>query len=205
MINLKNIFFFLLMLSFFSCKGKEYIIDRSDLKKLKCVLTTDTHGFDHKYDSIESCTNSETFKKLSSNPEQFFSVIALSDEKKMECILKSELKTTSKVLHKKEFDDVEKCYDSDEFFYLRISKAGKRERKIHEYCRKIDKKLKKFCESALVKNVEIGMPEELVYLSLGNPWKTNSANYGSGVQKQIIYGGLYIYVYGGYVTSWQQN
>ena len=49
--------------------------------------------------------------------------------------------------------------------------------------------------------IKVGMPEELVRLSWGNPQRINTDSNGLN---QWVYGSDYVYIKNGVVSSWQQ-
>ena len=61
-------------------------------------------------------------------------------------------------------------------------------------------------KSVLRSEIEIGMPEALVYLSLGLPKSKSEDSYG---EKQLVFEKrdmrTYVYIKDGKVSSWQKN
>lgn len=84
-------------------------------------------------------------------------------------------------------------------------KAAKEKQRISDidFYVKENPKFKKFGKDAKKKSVTLGMPEELVYLAVGKPIRVNRSVGRYGVHLQLVYGGSYIYVRNGFVSSWQ--
>ncbi len=70
---------------------------------------------------------------------------------------------------------------------------------------KINPKDKKYKELTVGKQIQIGMPEELLYLSWGKPSKVNKTVTQYGTDKQCLYRSHYVYVRNGKVSSWQNR
>lgn len=112
------------------------------------------------------------------------------------------------------FSSWKECYDSDEFKKAKTSLDEretqnlkeaeiKRKKEIKKVVSK-NKSFKKFEKVAIDKEVQIGMPEELVYLSWGKPKNVNRSVGSYGVHKQLIYGErTYLYIENGLLKSWQ--
>jgi hypothetical protein len=63
------------------------------------------------------------------------------------------------------------------------------------------KKYPSFIQQVIKRSISEGMPEELLYLSWGEPGSKNV--YNSGRRKQLIYGRKYLYIENGVISSWQ--
>lgn len=90
----------------------------------------------------------------------------------------------------------------EEIANVKIQKENQRISDIESYV-KNNPKFKKFGKDARKKTVTLGMPEDLVYLSLGKPARVNRSVGRYGVHLQLVYGGSYIYIRNGLVSSWQ--
>ncbi|MES2960846.1 MAG: hypothetical protein V4694_00490 [Pseudomonadota bacterium] len=68
---------------------------------------------------------------------------------------------------------------------------------------KKDTKYKKYYTTVKQKRISLGMPEELLILSWGNPNNVTQSVGSWGVHKQYIYESNYVYIENGKITSWQ--
>lgn len=118
-------------------------------------------------------------------------------------------------LNSKLFSNARSCKDSQEFQdekkrqkLIVKSKSTKREikrkKKIKSFI-STNPQYKKFKETALRKNIKLGMPEALLILSWGKADKVNETTGPWGVHKQCVYGSQYVYIKKGHISSWQNK
>lgn len=103
------------------------------------------------------------------------------------------------------FQTIEKCEESQ--IYKDWIEGDEKERiaKIDNFLKE-NTKFKKYRKAAIEKLIQIGMPEQLMYLSIGVPRRKNSTTTVSGTSIQHIYSDTtYVYTNNGLITAWQNE
>lgn len=117
--------------------------------------------------------------------------------------------------HKKEkYNTQEDCEKSNEYkmFYVKLQQEKNKKHKLYEknrieriktFCRN-NPTFNRFQSTAIEKKIAIGMPEELLILSWGNPKEINKIITSMSTHKQFVYAlGSYVYTDGNVITTIQ--
>ncbi len=94
------------------------------------------------------------------------------------------------------------------FFILQTGAKKKEAEKTMKEMGLSETKISEFLNGVESGTPIIGMPEKILYITIGGPKKTNTSNIGGSVHKQLVYGKeinemKYFYIEDGVLTSWQ--
>lgn len=191
--------FFLLISLMLSASCSSYKLASFTHAKPSCVLTDSG-----KFKSVLECEQSEDYQialdKYRSGEALF---ITQDEDLNTECTKGKDIKDGVKRVTATIFDSVTECTYSAEMEKIKVSSLQKsRDIKIQKYLKK-NKAKPEFIAATKKGSVMIGMPKELLLISVGKPDRVNASGGSFGRREQLIYGDTYIYTENGYVTSWQ--
>lgn len=102
-----------------------------------------------------------------------------------------------------EFSNIRACDNSEELKKANAEVTTERDEAIRAFIVK-HPKFKKYEADALKLKVQIGMPEELVFLMWGTPSHTNETRLAKSLRKQLVFANmLYVYIEKGFVVAVQ--
>lgn len=195
--------------------------------KLQCtmygynILKEDSERFYTK----EGCEKSDAFKKMEQEKNNYehtpegeaissrgYYYVSLESFGSMCRILtgnganldKPRFKTYSECQNSKEFKESELQFAQDK----KEKEAKVEQGKMQKFNQLLKKhpNYKKYRKNIAEGSATIGMPEELLVLSVGEPREINTSTNAHSVHKQYVYGsGNYVYVVNGIVESFQQS